>query len=403
MLRTIIYELKKFYRNKDGALFGILFPLGFALIYIFAFSNLTAVDKTFEPVPVATVIESGSDQVLPLLANLGQEGQLKDGQIIKTKSTESDRPQLMTYLLVNQDEAIDLLDQQIVSHQLTMSMTNQEVTAKLDFLPGASDDVQTNIIYNALVSMTGIHRVISQKFAKQGLNFAQLALIQDVLNNETNPKSVTQTQNTKGTSGHSILFYACLGYICIYFMTTGSQLIYYNEANHSSQALRLQMAPLSKRKRIFLSFIPLSLLSISLAYLAFAMFIVAKVPLGNRYWQILLLLTVGVLVGILLGMVLTTWLNLSQEKMTGLLAGLGILLGAFSGLMTPPLSKWVYDNINWVNTLNPVALVSDGIYYLNNYPTDQQYWMNVSLLVFMMLILAGLVYLKSGGDSYETL
>lgn len=403
MLEVLKYEFKKFYRNRDGALFGILFPVGFALIYVFAFSNLLSNEATFEPVPVATVFENHPEQISQVLNNIGSPGEIVDGKVQSSETSDNDTSNLITYVPLSEAEADRYLDQQVFNHKLILRQDQNQISADLEILPGAVKSLSTSVLYQALESLIGIQQVVQRQINTHLNQPLSLLEMQKNLSSGIQPQSVFQTKENNGSSGFTVFFYACLGYICIYFMTSGSQIIINNRADRQVQASRLEISPISHRRQIFRSFIPIAISSLVLTYIAYLIFIVAKIPLGTYYLEILLLLTLGVLAGLLLGMVLAILVPVSPEKLTGVISVIALILGAFAGLMAPPLTQWLQENMDWVNYFNPVALVSRGIYYLNNYPTQEQFHQNLIILSIYIIVLSLIVFQGTGGKRYETL
>ena len=403
MLEHLRYEFKKFYRNRDGALFGILFPIGFALIYVFAFSNLLSDEATFDPLPVATIFENQPEQISQVLDNIGRQGEIVDDQVQALAPAKEDTADLIIYVPLNEAEADRYLEQQIFSHKLILRQDQDQIKADLEILPAANKSLSTSVLYQALESVLSIQQVIQRQIKTHLDQPLSLLEMQKNLSSGIQPQTIIQAQGNKGSSGFTLFFYACLGYICIYFMTSGSQIIINNRADRVVQAGRLEIAPLPHRLQILRSFIPVAVSSLCLTYLAYAIFVIAKIPLGPYHLEILLLLTLGVLTGLLLGMVLALILPVSPEHISAIMSVIGLILGAFAGLMAPPLTEWLQKNLSWVNMINPVALVSKGIYYLNNYPSQQQYQQNLLILAAYVIGLSLIVFLGTGGKRYETL
>lgn len=402
MLRDIVYESKKFYRNKEGMVFGLLFPIGFALIYILAFSNLISNETTLNPVPVAVTMDNHAKSIQPVLDRIGQEGEMKQGKI-QVQQTDKQESPILKYVVVTKEQGQAYLKDQTVNHVIHLGKKDNKMYGQIKTIPTHSDSLETHILFNVLNSLLGMEDVVMQTIQQEQHNPLALLELQALFNDETGLDQVTQEERSKGTSGYSVFFYACLGYICIYFMSAGSQLVNNNQANFSTQALRLQNAPMTKRRRILMAFIPVYVTSLILVYIVMGMFIVAEIPLGTQIGHIFLLLTIGVTVGILAGMCLATYIKVGQEKIDGMITAITLISGACAGLMAPQLTQYVRTNLSWINRINPIGLITDALYFLNNYPTNQQYWINTALLCVWMCGLAALVWMGSRGESYESL
>lgn len=402
MLNDILYESKKFYRNKEGAFFGLLFPIVFGLIYILAFSNLITQNQSLDPIPVAVTIENHSEEIKGMMDRVGRKGKIQNGEVVVSEKSDQSS-NIINYVLLEADEAENQLKTKSVKHVLTLGKKNQQFYGRVTTLPSEMRSIETNLLYNVLDSLLGIQDIITMTIEEHKMNPIVLMQLPSIFETMDSFESYTEEDHAEGTSGFSVFFYACLGYICLYFMSSGIYIVINNEANYHHQAIRLQNAPLPKKYRLLIRFIPVFLTSLILTYFVMGMFIVANIPLGTQIGHIILLLTEGVLVGVLSGICIATYIKVSAAKLNGLVTTLSLVLGAMAGLMAPPLTELIRETAPWLNRINPIGLVSEGIYFLNNYPTNQQYWMNVCLLAVWILILGILTWRGTKEESYETL
>lgn len=72
-------------------------------------------------------------------------------------------------------------------------------------------------------------------------------------------------------------------------------------------------------------------------------------------------------------------------------------------MMTPDLTKYIDSILPWFRKVNPVSLISDALYYLNYYPTNQQFNQNALILSIQILVLGTITLIGVRRTDYESL
>lgn len=386
------YSFKLFFRNKEGVAFGILLPLVFGLIYLFAFQELVTTDETFEPVPVAVVFEGTEDEIAlakESLAVVAQPGNLENEELV-VEAKHSDA--LLWYYETDERTAEQLLEEQTIDDVIFIDNTNNQFQVSLTVGSHAANDMASTIVYTALSNLSSITGTITGLYTNAAKSENPPQAIEQVNQTlettEISQSFITDSNTEEGISGMSIFYYASLAYICIFFMSVGVSVVTENEANYSPSALLITASPVPKSKRFGITFLTSAFSSLAIVYLLLLIYHFNNVPLGNDPWRLVALMTLGVLVGLLLGTATASLFKNKASVLIGISITIPLVLGALSGLMAIDLKYFIMEKMPILAKLNPVSLINDALYYLNSYPTYQQYNENMLILgIYAVLFL----------------
>lgn len=399
------------YKTRDGALFGIFFPFAFALIYLMVFTGLMSNANNLETVPIAMVFEGTTTEIVQAqtnIENIAVLGEITEDNSVVPAESHEDTP-LMAYIQVaSLEEGRELADDGSVIGTVVVDNRDNAMNISLEVAPVAVNEFGSSIVYSALSSFSSISSGITGAFEEAAssdnpiIALGQVTQrVNDVQDNSYYPVAVQS--GVEGTNSNSIYFYAALAYLCIFFMSVGTDMVRLNEAYYSSEALRATVSPVPKGKRFLASFISWGIPSLLVVYAVIVMYYLNDVPLGNEWGRLVILMTLGVLVGLLMGTAIAGLLKNQQGLLQAVSIGLPLVMGALSGLMSQPLKVTINEHAPWINKINPVSLINDGIYYLNNYPTFEQYNQNVMILAIIAVVLLALTMLSIRRTDYASL
>lgn len=385
------YIPKIYFKNKEGALWGILYPLAYGLLYLVIFSNLIQIDTKMEPIPVALVIDPQLEQSKRFqegISAVAQEGELQDKNL-KIKENEQDKTLMVYTPVASLEEARELAEKNIVVASLLVEEDQQDLALSLEVAPHAINSFSSSIVYEAFSSVNAIYQGINQGIKDENgkPNFAKLTKITPVLNQlKEGQELIKAEKNVIKSSPFAVYFYSTLAYLSLYFITSGMVIVNMNEAYGSPAGMRLAISTSSKNKRFFVSFLTQLIPSLLVIYLLVYIYYLRNIPLGGDWGRLLLILSLGVILGITLGSALAVIFKGKEKLLNGIAIGLPLVLAAFSGMMSHQLKILINEQAPWINKVNPVALINDGIYYLNNYPSYHQYHQNLLILGIYIVI-----------------
>lgn len=314
---------------------------------------------------------------------------------------------LMHYVAATAAEAADLLAENVVAAVVFVDNTDMKLAISLEIAPGAVNHFSSSILYSALSSFTSINLGVQTAYAEVFTSDqpgTRLSKLEQRLSemNQTQPLTV-DANIAKGTSSISLFFYACLAYLCIFFMSIGTNIVTLNEANYSQQALRAAISPMNKMTRFLAAFLSCALPCFAIIYLILFIYYQNGIPLGNDWGRIILLMSVGLLVGLLMGTALASLTKAKESILNTLYVAVPLALGAFSGLMSQELKVFMDTRVPWFNQVNPVSLINDSLFALNNYPSYHQYNRNLLALALIAVLLMAVTLISLRRTDYENL
>lgn len=201
-----------------------------------------------------------------------------------------------------------------------------------------------------------------------------------------------------------VFFYALIGFQIIYGYSWGLSIIYQYEANLTTIAKRNAISPLNKRISLLASMSVGFLLNFFIALFTMLIFNkVLGVDFSNRIPQLLLIVAIGSVTGVSLGMVIGASNKADIETKLGLGIGISLLLSFLAGMMVSGIKIIIAEKAPLINKINPVALISDGIYSLYYYQSLDRYYNNIICLVGVTLGLILLTFIFTRGKQYDSL
>ena len=115
---------------------------------------------------------------------------------------------------------------------------------------------------------------------------------------------------------------------------------------------------------------------------------VLKVDYGNRLWPVILIACIGLIAGQMLGLSVATLIKSNENTKTGVLVALSMFGSFLSGMMGITMKYVIDTNLPILNLVNPVAMITDGLYSLYYYESFSRYSFDLlSLILFSLLMI----------------
>ena len=357
------YTLKILLRRKGLVFWSLIFPIILGLLFKLSLGNLIN-ENVFEVIPVS--VEK----------DLYQDGEIKN---FLDKMEEED------LFKVTPTEGNRLLEEDKVKAHIK---TKDEILIK-------ESNVETTIVVDALKSYQHIERSILRILKENpGENLSDLLKNKDHVVDQTNPKiNIVNTY-----------FYTLVGMQAIYGYMWGMNVIYSYEANLSTAAKRNFMAPIKRRTRLLTSLlvawmINVVILGFSIGVLSYFL----EVGFSERILPMLGLLLLAGLCGVAFGTFLGVAIKGEKNRKEGMGISITMAMSFLAGMMISSMKILIQRHAPLINKLNPVALITDGLYALYYYPDYERYienmiWLSIVTFIFIL----GTVYFTRG-KSYEHL
>lgn len=352
-------QFKILIRNRVVIFWTLLFPLALATFFNLAFSNLTS-SENFDTIDVALVQVQENINFKNTLINLEKT----DDQIINLKVTNLNKAKKL--LKDNKIKGYYLVDDDI-----KLVVNNN----------GISETILESIVneYNSTMStienISSINHNALQNNILEAINFS---------------KNNFESKNIGGNTDLTVIyFYTLIGMNCVNASFCGLRTTTKIEANLSRQGTRVAISPTSKIIMMISGILSAFVIQffnmmILLAYLVF----VLGVGFGDKIGFIILLIALGCFTGVGLGNFVGNVLKFKKEDTKVVfLTSFSIILSFFSGMMVIDIKYWMQNNLPFLAYINPVNLITDGLYALYYYDNLNRYTINMICLTILGFIL----------------
>ncbi|MFV0393883.1 MAG: ABC transporter permease [Coprobacillaceae bacterium] len=368
------YQFKILIRNRIMLFWTFLFPLILATFFNLAFSNLTS-SEGFDIVKVAVVEQQSNEDFKTLLDSLSTKGE----------------DQLLDVQYVSLEEAKELLEEDDISGYLTI---NDEIEITVSETGINQTIIQTivNNYYQVSSTLTNIAELNPSAFATGVLDDLQL----DKNNfNEISNENVDLTV---------IYFYTLIGMNCMYGGFWGLLVTTNIEANLSRQGTRVTMAPTSKFKVLGTGIIAAFLcqfasMLILLGYLTLGL----GISFGNQIGLIMLLMAVGSFVGIAMGTLIGNALKVKLDTKITINTMISMACSFFAGMMVIDIKYFLQENFPIATYINPVSLITDALYALYYYTTNDRYFFNIFCLLAIGVVISVISLFMMRKKKYDSI
>ncbi|BFL07018.1 ABC transporter permease [Thomasclavelia ramosa] len=359
------YQFKTLLRNKMVIFWTLVFPLALATFFNLAFANLTASEE-FETVKVALVEEQANSQFKETL----QELEKGDDKLIDLQITSLDKAQQLL-----KDEKIT--GYYVVSNEIKLVVNNT----------GIDETILESIVNEYNSTMSTVENIAT-------LNPS--ALQSNILNTVNLSKNNFENQNIGGNTDLTVVyFYTLIGMNCLNASFCGLRTTSQIEANLSRQGTRITISPISKLVTVLSGIlsafiIQFSIMMVLMAYLIFGL----GVGFGEQTGYIILLIAIGCFTGVGLGNFAGNVLKFKKEDTKiSFLSSFSLVLSFFSGMMIIDIKYWMQTNLPILTYINPVSLITDGLYALYYYDNLSRYTTNmICLFVIGVLLILGSLF-----------
>lgn len=354
-----INRLKVLLRDKTMMFWTLLFPIILATFFYLGLNNLVTYDD-FKVIPVAVVDNEG----------------YKNNEYFKTALEEASKGEdpLLKMTLTSEDSAIDLLKNNEIDGYI---LVGSSITLIVND-SGMNQNIIKSFIdsYKQVESTAG--NIISENPQAAETLFASIG---------DRENYVKETPLTKSAPDNLLsYFYVLIAMACFYGANFGNNEITNIQANLSSLAARINVAPVHKFKTLMASLsaslaIHFTELLILLAYIIF----ILKIDFGTRTGLVLLTTFIGSIAGISFGAFVSALIKKDENVKTGILIGTIMFCSFLAGMMYQNMIYIIAKNVPILSYLNPVNLLTDAFYSLYYYDTLTRYSLNMVVLVIFIL------------------
>ena len=356
-------------RDREMMFWTLIFPIVLATFFNMAFANLNS-HELFSSIPLA-VVDNASYQ-----SDTSLQAAFKD-------ISSAEKPLFILHT-VSKEKAEEMLKSGEVSGYLDM-----QDGIHLYFKNSGMNQTMIKSFFDQYLQNTSMVTTIM----KTNPTAIQNGLI-DALSNQKSP--VADNAGSSASPNNTVIyFYTIIAMTCFYGGFMGMKEVNAIQADLSTQAARINVAPTRKMKTFLSSISAATLVQfvsilLLLAYLVF----VIKVDFGSQIGFILLLCFSGCVTGVSFGAMLSVLSKGGEGMKTGILIGTTMLLSFLAGMMYVQVKYVVTAAVPALAYLNPVNVITDGFYSLYYYQTYDRFFLNIGILWVFTIIFAAITILR---------
>ena len=371
------YSFKVLIRNKGLIFWTFAFPILLGLFFYLAFSDIEN-KENFKQIDIA-VIENKEFQ---------NDEFYKEA--IKELSDKNNSSRIFNTKYASKKDAEEKLKNKKISGYLEFTNDNVNITVNSS---GVNETIIKYVVSELKSDKKIMNDLVRREVIKsQNNSYDKIINYEEIYNdvikilNEDNVK--LNNISNKNLSYTMIEYYTLIAMTCLYGSMLSMYITNFKLANMNSVGKRTSLSPTSKTKLLLSSLLSSYLVQlIGLTLLFIFIIFVIKVDYGNNLPLVISLSLVGSLSGLTLGVFVASKFKVSEGSKIGILISV-IMLGSFLSGMMGITMKYVIDkNIPIINKLNPVNMITDGLYSLYYYNTLDRYYFNIISLVIFSIIM----------------
>ncbi len=381
---NFLYSLKVLFRNKPLMFWSFAFPIVLGLLFNLAFKDIEK-NESFSSFDIAIV---NSEEYL-------------NNPIYKeayTSLSEGD-DKLFDINYVSKEEADVLLeDKEIVGYlefSESVSITINQNGINETILKFVVDEIESNKeMINSLIQK----RLENNKYSEIELIIGEIK--SKVLNT-----SVSLKDQTKDNISYTMIeYYTLIAMTALYGGTIAIYITNLKLANMGSIGKRTAVTAIKKSSLLLSSLLASYLIQIlELALLFLFTIFVLSVDYGNNLLYIIILALIGSFAGLTLGVAIATLIRASENTKTGILIAV-TMFGCFLSGMMGITMKYVVDTYPpLVNLVNPAALITDGFYNLYYYGLNDNFILDLILLLVFSAVMLLISYRGLRRQKYDSI
>lgn len=379
------YSLKVLFKNKALIFWCLAFPLIMGLFFNMAFSNINNNEK-LDIIDIA-VVNDDNWQNNEVFQNAYQ-----------TLSDKDNENRLFETKYVTEEEAKELLEKEKIAAYVKLE---DDIPITVISTNGINQTIIKSVNEEILETSIIINNLSKNEIEKQTIEGNTEINYQEIYAKSAE-LAQKKTANINDTSSSHldyvmIEFYSLIAMTCLYGGMLSIFVINRNLPNMGHIGKRTSIAPTKKSITIFSSLAASYLIQlIGLAILfAFTIFIL-KVDYGTRLGLIILLSCIGSLAGLATGLAIGSVLKINEASKTGILLSVSMAGSFLSGMMGITMKYVIDSNIPLLNKINPVNMITDGLYSLYYYETLNRFWGNIIALSIYsgILIIISIISLR---------
>ncbi len=374
------YSLKLLIRSKQLVFWTLAFPLIMAVLFNMAFSNIEN-SENFDAIDIAVVNSKDFDD-----SKIFKES-------LKSLSDESNDDRVFNIQYTDLGSAKQLLADEKIKGYLSFSGDDVKVTVKSN---GTSETILKFVVDEIKSDSSAIINIGIGRIAKkaQEVKLADLDIDYEEFFKELAVEITNEPVNIKDTSNSHmsyvmIEYYSLIAMACMYSGMFSMVLVNFKLANMSPVGKRSAVSPVKKSGMLLGSLAAGYIVQLFGIILLFGFTVFALgVDYGEHFPMIILLSLVGSLAGLSMGVAVGTLVKKGENAKVTILISVTMAGCFLAGMMGISMKNIIDKNVPVFNKINPVAMITDGLYALYYYGISERVWIDIiSLAVFSAVMI----------------
>ncbi|MBR5969944.1 MAG: ABC transporter permease [Lachnospiraceae bacterium] len=374
-MQSLKYRYLQVVRDRGNMFWGLFYPMILATFFFIAFGDLGK--DSWKEIPVALVAEEVQEPAAMFVSFL----ETMDGELITvTNMTEEEALAALSGETV---EGIFFADGGDGAPALTVGKSGLRET-------------MLSMLLDAYVKNAAMYRDIALSHPER---------LQDALSVMQEDVSHIREVTLGGKTYDHVLeyFFASIAMMCFFGCFTGQKLGEEAAANVSRQAARRSISP-EKKSLAVLGDLTVGISIQFASALLFLLFLQygLRISLGGNFLGMALICLLGSMVGVSLGMVVGS-AKIKEGFKTAILVALPLFLCFLAGLMFGEMKVLIERSFPLLNRVNPAALISDALYFLNVYNDPAGFRLRLFLLFVFAAVMTIWAFVSLRRTRYDSI
>lgn len=378
-----INRLKCIIRDKQMMFWTLLFPILLATLFNMAFANISSSEQ-FTKIKIAVVqnLEFKNDKNFQEALNS-----------VSNSNKDANTSNLFKVSYTSKSDADLLLENNKIDGYIYFDNGLQLIVK--------NSGLNQTIIKGFLDDYKQTSSTISTIFIKKP-NAASSGLLNDVSNRKEYLKEVSASKSTPDTVVN--YFYSLIAMACLYGSFWGLKEVMAIQANLSTVAARVNMAPTHKLKVFAISMLAATTVQlIEIFALLLYLVLILKINFGDQIGFIALTSIIGTLTGVTFGAFIAAIIKKGEGLKMAILISFTMLMSFLSGMMYSNMKYIISTNCPILGYLNPANLITDSFYSLYYYNTHTQFYLDSLSLCGFTIFFSLVTYFVLRRQKYASL
>lgn len=368
------YNLMFLFKNKNLIFWTFAFPIIMATLFNLAFSDIEK-----------------NEQLNKFNIAIVDNTEYQNDEVLKTTFQKLEKD-IFDIEYTNIEKAKELLEEKEIVGYLEKKENNINININKN---GIEETIFKYVVDEIMIINSVSKDLINDEMTSNNqINYEEI--YQRVLNkineeiklNDTSPSNLSYTM---------IEYYTLIAMTCLYGGIIGMTSTNNMLANMSKKGSRVAVSPIKKSKLLLSSTIAsyiVEIIGVALLFL-YTIFVIG-VDYGDKIFPVILIALIGSLAGLTFGIAIATLIKKNETTKVGIIISITMICSFLSGMMGITMKYIVDKNFRILNLINPISMITDGLYSLYYYPTMERYWFNIIILLIFstVMILVSLVELR---------